>query len=76
MIAGKHDASKKWENLFSKFVLFWARNVTKMMDRLWKDVDFILAGNRVIYAGSIVLQIKSPEIFCNCVAQVKHNICR
>lgn len=46
------------------------------MDKLWKDLVFILASNSVIHAGSIVLQIKSLEVFFNYVAQVKHSICR
>lgn len=46
------------------------------MDKLWEDLDFIMASNRVIHAGSIVLQIKSLEIFFSYVDQVKHSICR
>lgn len=45
------------------------------MDKLWEDLDFITAANRVRHAASIVLQIKSPEVFC-CVAQVENSICR
>lgn len=46
------------------------------MGKLWKDLDFITATNRVRRAASIVLQIKSPEIFFSCVAQAEHSICR
>lgn len=46
------------------------------MDRLWKDLEIIMAGNRVMQAGSIVLPMKSLEIFFNYVAQMKHGLCR
>lgn len=46
------------------------------MDKLRKDLDFIMASNMVIPAGNIVLWIKSLEIFLSYVARVKHSICR
>lgn len=47
-----------------------------MMDWLWEDLEIVMAGNRVIQAGSIVLPVKSLEICFNYVVQMKHRICR
>lgn len=46
------------------------------MDKLRKDLGFNMLSNRVKSAGNAALQIKSPEIFFNYVAQVKRSVCR